>query len=308
MGFISEIRHPTKLYTKLAIALLTLGFFILLAAAAVSGFLVYRMVLPVRSHSDVDLKNLPGHPLVLTFNVNGEGQRDGWFFPGLKNAPAIILCPAYDSTRAELLTLASSLQDQQYNVLLFDFSAHGSAAGRSTLGFSEVAELRAAIDAVANRGDVDANHFGLWGVDMGAYVALSEAVSDRRVTAVAAESPYEHPYDMVALEIGRSGLRSLPFVTRLAQIIFQWLNPQFRKIPPLKTRIPKLSGVTQLYLQTPDDPMLAASTSELFRVSPPPHELVTLEHGNYAAMLDDEKRVYENRIVSFFLLNLPLVR
>ena len=307
MGFISELRHPTRLSTKLGIAILTLAFLILLATAAVSGFLVYRIVLPVRSRSDVDLKNLPGHPLVLTFNVSG-GQRDGWFFPGLKNAPAIILCPAYDWSRAELLTLASSLQDQQYNVLLFDFSGRGPAAGQSTLGFRETAELRAAIDAVANRGDVDANHFGLWGVDMGAYVALSEALSDRRVSAIVAESPYEHPNDMVAVEISRSGLGSLPLITRLSETIFQWLNSPFRNVPPLKARLPKLSGVNQLYLQTPEDPLLAASTSELFRVSPPPHELVTLEHGNYAAMLDDEKRAYENRMVSFFLVNLPLVR
>jgi len=266
------------------------------------------MLLPVRCRWHVDVKNLPGHPVVLTFNASGEDPRDGWFFPGLKNAPAIVLCPAYDSSRAELLTLASALQDQQYNVFLFDFSAHGSAAGRSSLGFREVAELRAAIDAVVNRGDVDANHIGLWGVDMGAYVALSEAVGDRRVTAVAVESPYEHPNDMVALDIGRSGLGSLPFITRLSQMIFRWLNPQFRNVPPLKTRVTQLSGVTQLYLESPEDPILAASTSDLFQASAPPHDLVKLEHGNYASMLDDEKRIYENRIVSFFLVKLPLVR
>jgi hypothetical protein len=73
----------------------------------------------------------------------------------------------------------------------------------------------------------------------------------------------------------------------------------------LNARIDKLSGVAQLYLEAPDDPLLAASTSELFRISPAPHELVVLQHGNYAGMLDDEKRNYENRIVSFFLVNLP---
>jgi hypothetical protein len=52
--------------------------------------------------------------------------------------------------------------------------------------------------------------------------------------------------------------------------------------------------------------LLAASTAELYRISPPPHELAVLQHGNYAGMLDDEKRSYENRILSFFLLNLPL--
>ena len=306
MGFTSELRHPTTWYTQLAIAILALAIFALLAAGALSGYLVYRMISPARSHSDIDLQNFPGHPEKLNFTVSGEGPRDGWFFPGLKSAPTIVLCPAYQSSRGELLTLASALQDQQYNVLVFDFSAHGSAGGRSTLGFQEVAELRAAMDAVANRGDVDANRFGLWGVNLGAYVALAEAMNDHRVRAIAAESPYGHPRDMVALQVSRSGLGSLPLVTRMSQMIFGWLHPPFRNVQPLNTRIAKLSGVAQLYLESPDEPLLAASTTELFRISSPPHELVILQHGNYAGMLDDEKRNYENRIVSFFLVNLPL--
>jgi pimeloyl-ACP methyl ester carboxylesterase len=307
MGFISELRHPTTWYAKLGIAVLALFFFALLAAGTVSGYLVYRMVSPARSHSQMDLQNFPGHPQLLNFTVNGEGPRDAWFFPGLKSAPTIVLCPAYESSRGELVTLASALQDQQYNVLVFDFSAHGSSGGRSTLGFQEVAELRAAMNAVANRGDVDVNRFGLWGVNLGAYVALSEATNDRRVRAIAAESPYDRPSVMVAVQVSRSGLGRLPLITRFSQLIFRWLNPQFRNVPPLDRQIAKLSGVAQLYLESPDEPVLAASTSELFRVSSPPHELVVLQHGNYAGMLDDEKRNYENRIVSFFLVNLPLL-
>ena len=56
--------------------------------------------------------------------------------------------------------------------------------------------MRAAIDAVANRGDVDVNRFGLWGVNLGAYVALSEATNDRRVRAtggrISVHSPERH--------------------------------------------------------------------------------------------------------------------
>src|ERR1700676_3024532 len=126
MGFLSEFRYPTTWYTKLAIAILALAIFSLLAAGSVSGYLVYRMVMPARSHSEIDLQNFPGHPEKLNFTVSGEGPRDGWFFPGLKSAPTIVLCPAYESSRGELLTLASALQDQQHNVLAFLFSAHGS--------------------------------------------------------------------------------------------------------------------------------------------------------------------------------------
>jgi hypothetical protein len=162
------------------------------------------------------------------------------------------------------------------------------------------------MDAVANRGDVDPHRFGLWGENLGAYVALSEAASDSRVRAIAAESPYGHPKDMVALQARRSGLGSIPLVIGMSQMIFGWLHREFRSVPPLKARVAKLSGVAQLYLQSPDEPLLAASTAELFGGSTEPHELVVLQHGNYAGMLDDEKRNYENRIVSFFLVTLPV--
>jgi pimeloyl-ACP methyl ester carboxylesterase len=305
MGFISEFRYPTQLYSKLVIAVLALFFFAFLATAAIAGYLVYQIVLPARSHSDFDLRNFPGHPERLSYTVAGESPRDGWFFPGLKSAPVVILCPAYQSSRGELLTLASALQDHQYNVFLFDFSGQGSSGGRTTLGFQEVAELRAVINAVANRGDVDPNRFGLWGVNLGAYTALSEATGDKRVRALVVESPYDRPEDMVGLLVRRSGLGSLPLVARMARWGFGWVNYPYRNIPPLRVNLGKLAGVAQLYLESPDDPTLAASTTELFRVSPTPHELVVLPHGNYGGMLDDEKRNYENRIISFFLMNLP---
>ena len=305
MGFISEFRYPTKWYSKLVIAALALFFFTILASAAISGYLVYRMISPAQSHSDFNLKNFPGHPDVLPYTVAGEGPRDGWFFPGLKSAPTVILCPAYQSSRGELLTLASTLQDHQYNVFLFDFSAHGSSGGRTTLGFGEVAELRAAMDAVANRGDVDPNRFGLWGVNLGAYVALSEATGDRRVRAIAVESPYDRPEEMVRLLVNRSGLASMPLVAPMARWGFGWVNYQYRNVPPLRVSLGKLTGVAQLYLESPDDPVLGANTTDLFRASPPPHELAVLPHGNYGGMLDEEKHSYENRIVSFFLVYLP---
>ncbi len=306
MDFLSELRHPTTWYSRLAIVILALGIFAILAVGSISGYSVYRMVSPARSRSELDLQNFPGHPEALKFNVSGEGPRDGWFFPGLKSAPTIVLCPAYQSSRGEVLTMASAMQDQQYNVLVFDFSGNGSANGRSTLGLKEVSELRAAMDAVANRGDVDASRFGLWGVSLGAYVALAEATADPRVRAVAAESPYNRPEDMVENQIRHAGLGSIPLVISASKAIFGWMNSAYRNVPPLNVRLAKLSGVAQLYLESPEEPALADSTTALFRISPAPHELVVLQHGNYAGMPDDEKRKYENRVISFFLVNLPL--
>lgn len=305
MAFISELRDPTTWYSKLIVAIVVFVFLCFFAAAAISGYLMYKAISPAQRTSEIDLQNFPGHPLALSYAAPGEGQREGWFFPGLKAAPTIMLCPAYGSSRGELVTLASALQDQQYNVFLFDFSAQGASNGRSTLGFREVSELDAAMNAVASRGDVDPNRFGLWGVNLGAYVALSEAISDHRVHAVAVESAYSRPEEMVRVYVARSGMGSVSLITHIAQLEFRALNSRYRNVAPLTASIGKLSGVAQLYLESPEDPMLADTTTEIFRASSPPHELVVLSKGNYAGMLDDEKHNYENRIVSFFLVNLP---
>src|SRR5579863_7376432 len=80
---------------------------------------------PDRKAAEIDQRNqhgeLPGRPDEVTFEVpNGLGTREGWFFPGLRGAPTIILCHGYGSSRGELLTIVSTLQDHQFNVFVFD--------------------------------------------------------------------------------------------------------------------------------------------------------------------------------------------
>jgi hypothetical protein len=308
MGLISELRYPTQWYSKLIVAVLAIALFGILAAATISGYLLYQIVVPVQSHSEISLRDFPGHPEELPFTPPGRNARTGWFFPGLKSAPTVVLCPAYLSSAGDLLTLASSLQDHQYNVFVFDFSSQGTSRGYTTLGYQEVGELRAAMDAVAERGDVDAERFGLWGIDLGGYVALAEASADPRVRALAVESVYEDPQQMAQLLVDGSSLNSLPWIGRITIWGFRLLNYRYRKERPLSSRLGNLSGVTQLYLETAENPGLAQTTGEIFSLSPPPHDLVTVPRGDYSGMSDDEKREYENRILSFFLAHLPPVR
>jgi len=82
----------------------------------------------------------------------------------------------------------SALQDHQYNVFVFDFTAHGANDGITSFGYHEADEVRAAIDAIATRNDVDPARFGLWGYNLGAYAALREAEGDKRVRALVLDS------------------------------------------------------------------------------------------------------------------------
>src|SRR2546426_9141933 len=308
MHIFSELRYPSRWYTKLLMALSALAFFGVLATMAIAGFLVYRIVKPQRTSSEINMASFPGRPEGLDFEVpGGIGKREGWFFPGFRGAPTIILCHGYESSRGELLTLESALQDHQYNVFIFDFAAHGANGGISTLGYHEADEVRGAVDLLATRPDLDPTRMGLWGYNMGAYAALREAENDKRIRAILLDSVYDEPKQMVKVGVERNGLGGFPLMVRAAQFSFEYLNYAHRDDPPVSKKLIALAGVPTLYIQALDDPELAETTRQIFLQAPEPREQAIIPHGNFVSFGDDEKRTYENRVVSFFLVRLPAV-
>jgi pimeloyl-ACP methyl ester carboxylesterase len=306
MSILFELRYPTKWYTKLFTAIVAVVFFAGLATLAIAGFLVYRIVKPSRTNSEINLQSFPGRPESMQFEVPGpSGHREGWFFPGFRGAPTIILCHGYESSKNELLTLVSALQEHQYNVFVFDFVAHGANPGTTAFGYRETLELKAAMDAIAQRSDVDPQSFGVWGYNLGAYVAMREAESDKRVKALVLDSVYDEPKEMVKVEVAKTGLAGFPFMVRSAELSFDWLNYEHRQDPPLSARMTTLNAVPKLFLQPADDQQLGDSTRKLFTKAPEPKEIAALPHGNYVALPEDEKHLYESRVVTFFLLKLP---
>jgi pimeloyl-ACP methyl ester carboxylesterase len=304
MAFLSEFRYPTHWYSKLIAAVLALSFFTFVAAAIISGFVVYNIVTPRSGSQPIDLANFPGHPEEVSYSTGDLGTRDGWFFPGLKSAPTILLCPGYAQGREEFLPLATALQEQGYNILLVQFTGDLKGIG-TTLGYTEVQELRSALSTLAERTDIDQNRFGLWGTNLGSYAALSLAESDPRVRAIAIESVYDRPQDLLRTLVANYGIGSLPLLPRFAEKGFEWLNYDSVKVPPLSQRLARLAGVPKLFIEAVDNPNLAMITNRLFLAAPDPKQEAKLGRGNYAGMLDDEKRSYENRIASFFLASLP---
>jgi len=308
MSILDELRYPRHWYTKLLVTVLTLVVFVALATAAVAGVLTYWIVKPQRTSSEINMASFPGRPDEVDFTVAHltPSDRKGWFFPGLRGAPTIILCHGYESSRGELLTLVSALQDHQYNVFVFDFAAHGSNSGITTFGYKEADEVRAAIDVIAKRNDVDPIRFGLWGYNLGAYAALREAEKDPRVRALVLDSVYDSPKQMVKIGVERTGVGGFPFMVRSAQTTFEWLNYGYKDDPPLSRRLKTLDAVPTLYIQATDDPELGSITRDIFLKAPEPREQAIIAHGNFVNLPDEEKRTYENRVVSFFLARLPV--
>jgi pimeloyl-ACP methyl ester carboxylesterase len=305
MSILDEFKFPSNIYTKILTGVLALLFIAIVATSGIAGFLVYRIVKPQRSSSEINMESFPGRPDAVLFSVPGGGHREGWFFPGLVGAPTIVLCHGYGSSRGELLTLVSALQDHQYNVFVFDFAAHGKNDGITSFGFHEADEVRSAVDELARRNDVDPKNFGLWGYNLGAYAALREAENDKRIRALILDSVYDSPEEMVKIGVQKQGLAGIPMMSRSAEVSFGWINHQYSREKPLTWKLDTLAGVPKLFIEAADDPELAGLTQKMFKNAPEPKEQVTILHGNFVDMDDPDKRAYENRVVSYFLLHLP---
>jgi pimeloyl-ACP methyl ester carboxylesterase len=303
MAVFSELRYPTTRLAKLLSSLLAIVLFAFVSIALISGFLLYQMLRPARSPATFDLTVMMGHPSAVSFPIADGSSRDGWFFPGRRGAPTVIVCHGYLSQRADVLTLVTALQDSQFNVFLFDFSGHGTSLGITSLGYRERQELRSAIQTLSARDDIDPKHFGLWGVDLGGYVALEEATADPRISALIIDDAYSDPREMVQIQVKQSGLGVLPYVGRFCDWEFRLMNYQFRNEPPVTVRLPLTKGIPKLFFESESRPALATETLRLFNLAPDPKQLARTRL-QYSQMTDEDRKNYENVVVSFFLLNM----
>jgi len=139
----------------------------------------YRIVKPQRSSSEINMTVFRAARRG-KFSVPGAGQRK--MVSGLMGAPAIVPVPRLWVQRGELFTWFRAA-GSSVHVFVFDFVAHGRMMGLHHW-FSRSGRSARAIDELARRNDVDKERFGLWGYNLGAYAALREAESDKRVRAL----------------------------------------------------------------------------------------------------------------------------
>jgi len=135
--------------------------------------------------------------------VTSDGLRLGaWYMPGTGSS-VLILVHGIGANRGDLLPLARDLHRRGYGVLLFDLRAHGTSEGSvSTLGVNEVRDVRAALEFVQSQPGVDPSGVGIYGLSLGAGVAVLAAAELPDLGAVVSDSGFASARWIVDHQLG----------------------------------------------------------------------------------------------------------
>lgn len=112
----------------------------------------------------------------------------GWFVPASHSTRTIIVCSGANGSIDSDVHVLPWLHDAGFNVLMFDWRAHGRSEGSIvSLGYYERYDLIAAVEWAKAKG---AHKLGVLGFSMGGSIALSVAAAMPTIDAVAADSAF----------------------------------------------------------------------------------------------------------------------
>ena len=180
--------------------------------AGVSMVVADRLTRPYRRPlaSSPDVFHLPYDNVTFASTEDGTVLH-GWFLPVAGSDRVVVIVHGRSSSRTgdngELVAHAAALVEDGYNVLLFDFRAHGLSDGtRYTLGADEQGDLLGAVAYLEGRGFAP-DRVGFWAHSMGAATVLLAAAASPDVHTIVADSSFARLEDLLARELPReSGL------------------------------------------------------------------------------------------------------
>jgi pimeloyl-ACP methyl ester carboxylesterase len=219
-----------KLVKRVVKSFLPIILVVLVAFAAVTVWIVHGITRPPRTAYLVTpqtFSQVTG-PMLKATDVtwsNHDGtQARGWLIRGAEGSPAVILLHSYGADRSWLLNVAVKLNETtNFTVLWPDLRGHGEnpPENRTLFGAVEGDDTTAAIDylhtlkTTGGKPQV-AGPIGVYGVELGAYVALDAAKRYPEIRALVLDSAPASPDDLVrAATSGHAGMNNF-LLQRLA--------------------------------------------------------------------------------------------
>jgi len=157
-----------------------------LLSIAISNILIF----PSRAGPPSEVPLIPGISFVAR-NADGNKISASWY-PGNASAGAVLLCHGHSANHLHMMDMAGFLHTVGYNILAFDFRAHGLSEGRFTsIGLLEWQDVAAVIDTAETKGLLPTSMpLAAYGRSMGAATLANGSGRLGRINAFLLESSF----------------------------------------------------------------------------------------------------------------------
>lgn len=235
--------------------------------------------------------------------VSRDGLRlGGWFVPGAEpTRGTVVFCHGHAGSLDPDLVYMPAFQQHGYNVLQFDFRAHGRSEGRHvSMGFYERLDLLGAMDYLLARGIERA---GVLGFSMGGAVAISTAAQCPAIAAVVSDGGFARIGPTLQIGLTQRGvprwvaLLAAPIIVRLVG----WrLACDLPAADPVRW-ISHLSPRPLLLIHGGRDVYVPATEIErLYAVAGAPKDLWVVPEAEHRQVHRSRPQEYMARLLGFF--------
>lgn len=300
-------RFLSSVLGKLTIAIMAIA----LAIVVLFGFQVYHLSSGRKQTGRVDPRDfLIFYEEVYLKSTDGISLT-GWFLPGQRRAPTLLLCHELGSSKLSLLSFAVALQKEGYNVFLFDFRNSGESRGdMSSFGILEARDVIGAVDYLLTRKDVDVRRMGIFGVGMGAYAAVLASQERENLKALALDSIYPD----IKFFFGRHIFKDSKFGERFLTFVPLLVYSAYFRVSPSSSRsydiLRELPDRDILLLVEMGDRKLMNMNKDLYlslkETRDSEKNLLEMEQTLASSLYGDQKQKYEEKIIQFFSTYLPI--
>jgi pimeloyl-ACP methyl ester carboxylesterase len=181
------------------------------------GAYVYIATHPVVHPSYVDPMSFGIYYDPVNYVSSDNIRLEGWFIPTIdarvvlekkeaalqKRPPVVVLVHGHGESRQRMLELVRPLHDAGYAVLVAGLrGSGGSRMVGSTFGYREAQDVKAAVEMLRRRQDIDASRIALIGTGSGANAALWTASQDLNLGAVVLDRPVTNLGEALAEQMG----------------------------------------------------------------------------------------------------------
>jgi pimeloyl-ACP methyl ester carboxylesterase len=315
--------HRRRLGKKLFKSLLPILFLVVVAVAVALAFIVHGITRPPRSSYLVTpqtFAQISGSALKVTDEEwrNRDGTRArGWLLRGAEGAPAVVFLHRYGGDRSLLFNLGIKVNEgTNFTVLWPDLRGHGldPPVNWTSFGTQEADDALAALDFLRglkgpSQAKLIGDRIGVFGVELGAYAALTAATQDAMVKVLVLDSVPRDSDELVTAAVSNDlsvDNRLLMFLARLAMHVYFYGHFENKSSCEMAAG---LRTQRVLLLAGTDDRYLRDSTKSLERCFPNRANVesktdLPLTGYTLPSATGEEGEAYDRPVIDFFITNL----